>query len=258
MYLLYLDSSGLPDFPPPYGKGRDNWYVVAGLAIQHQDWENVYRGLSKVVAKYFPTIPAGGFEIRYGDLINKRGLWGSLTDIERKNCADDIFNLILSLKPVMFAVAIDKVSHYKKYSWGKRGPEHPRQLAVRFMVPRYSKFLQRIHDTGIMIYDSETAFNDRRLREFLVRGRLRGVVFEKNPFYDPLSVLMTQNRLEGVIETIFFIESHASPVVQLTDFCAYAIWTHFERQKSNRFNQIHQLFDQDQGKIYGLLIWSPK
>jgi len=104
MYLLYLDSSGLPDFPPPYGKGRDNWYVVAGLAIQHQDWENVYRGLSKVVAKYFPTIPAGGFEIRYGDLINKRGLWGSLTDIERKNCADDIFNLILSSLSIKFLI----------------------------------------------------------------------------------------------------------------------------------------------------------
>jgi len=125
LYLLFLDASGHSDFPPPYGKGRDTNYVLAGLAIQHQKWFSAYDGLEKIRRGFFPNTPQAFPEIRYGDLINKRGLWATLTDDQRKKLADDVFGLILSLEPVLFAIKVDKVKHFQRYIYSSTGRSHP-------------------------------------------------------------------------------------------------------------------------------------
>jgi Protein of unknown function (DUF3800) len=255
MYLLYLDASGHADFPPPYGRGKDTNYVLAGLAIQHTKWLSAWNGLEVIRRRYFPKIPQALPEVRYGDLINKRGLWATLTDGQRKQVADDIFNLIPTLEPILFAIKVDKIKHFLKYQTSSYGVEPSRQLTVRFMVPRFSKFLQRVGENGVMVYDSETVRIDQPLREFLFKGRLTGVVLQSNPNFDPTAFFRTQNKLDGLIETIFFVESRVSPMIQLADFCAYAVWSHFERKNSNRFNQIYPLFDHVGSTVYGLKEW---
>jgi len=253
MYLLFLDASGHSEFPPPYGRGKDTYYVLAGLAIKADRWFEAYTGLNQLCREYFPSCWSG-IEVHYGDLINKRGVWDRLTDKQRKEFADEVFKLIFQIEPTLFGIVINKVRHFEAY----KEPESPRQLAVRFMVPRFSKFLQRKEELGLMVYDSETITTDRPLREFLTRGRLHGVVRAANWDFNPDAMFQTQNRLEGIIETIFFLESKNSPGIQLTDFCAYAIWSKYERSNGNRFKEIYDLFDRADGKVYGLLVWEPK
>lgn len=253
MYLLFLDASGHSEFPPPYGHGKDTYYVLAGLAIHDSKWFDAYVGLSRICKDFFP-LGWAQMEPHYGDLINARGVWNRLSREQRKDFADRVFRLIHAINPTLFGIVIDKVKHFEGYVT----PEHPKQLAVRFMVPRFSKFLQRNKELGIMVYDSETVVTDRPLRDFLTRGRLHGVVREANWEFEPEVMLQTQNRLEGIVESIFFLESRSSSGIQLTDFCAYAIWSHFERQNSNRFNEIYNLFDRVGDDVYGLLVWAPK
>jgi len=252
MYLLFLDASGHSEFPPPYGRGKDNYYVLAGLAIKESKWFESYTGLNAICKKYFPS-GWEGVEAHYGDLINKRGVWNRLSDSQRKEFADGVFALIRSIEPTLFAIVIDKVKHFEGYKF----PETPRQLAMRFMVPRFSKFLQRTKELGIMIYDSEAISSDKPLREFLTKGRLQGVVREANWEFAPEAMFQTQNRLEGIVESIFFHDSKSSPGLQLTDFCAYAIWSKFERGNDVRFKEIRDLFDRVGASEYGLLIWAP-
>jgi len=253
MYLLFLDASGHSEFPPPYGRGKDTFYVLAGLAIKDSKWFESYTGLNEICREYFP---AGweGIEVHYGDLINKRGVWNRLADIQRKEFADKVFSLIKKIDPILFGIVINKVKHYEGYVH----PETSKQLAVRFVVPRFSKFLQRNKDLGIMIYDSEAVTSDRPLRDFLTKGRLQGIVTAANWEFDPNAMFQTQNRLEGIVESILFHDSKSSSGLQLTDFCAYAIWSKFERGNDARFKEIHPLFDRVGNTIYGLLVWEPE
>jgi hypothetical protein len=253
MYLLFLDASGHSEFPPPYGRGKDNYYVLAGVAIEHEQWFVAFKALHNLCTKYFPNCWSQ-IEVHYGDLINHRGLWDKLTGIQRKEFADTVFSVLASLNPTLFAMVIDKPKHFEAYTM----PEQPKQLAVRYMASRFSKFLQKRSESGIMIYDSEAVSSDRPLHDFLTKGRFKGLVMRANFDLKPEVMFQTQNKLEGIIESIFFIESKYSQGIQLADFCAYAVWSHFEHNKSNRLEQIMPMFDTVNGRNVGLYVWAPK
>lgn len=252
MYLLFLDASGHSEYPPPFGRGKDTFYVLAGVAIEHQLWFHAFNELHSLCTKYFGNCWSQ-IEVHYGDLINKRGLWNNLTDIQRLEFADGVFNLLPKLKATLFAMVINKPRHFNGY----KTPEQPKQLAVRFMASRFSKFLQRRKESGIMIYDSEAVSSDRPLHDFLTKGRFKGLVMQANWEYKPEVMFQTQNNLEGIIESIFFIESKYSQGIQLADFCAYAVWSHFERNNGKRFEEITPLFDTVGDRNVGLYVWSP-
>jgi hypothetical protein len=247
MKFLYLDAAGDPGYPAPYGRSNTKYYVLAGLSIDpEKDWVKCREKLSEIVRKHFPNKENSPKELHYSDLTSRRKPFDTLSDTGRKMMADEIFDLILELKPVLFAIVVDKLKHRQKYS----SPERPNILAIRFMVPRFSRYLKRISDQGILVYDSEERNINKELRNFLFEARDIGVVIQ------PAELLFyTQNYLDNLIETIFFVESHVSPVVQLADFCAHAIFLKYERGKTTRFNQIKNLFDSYQNVMYGLIEW---
>ena len=167
---------------------------------------------------------------------------------ERKKFADEIFSLGKSLDPVLFSVAIDKLAHYRKYIT----PEPPHKLSVRYIIPRFSKFVQRYNEIGLMIHDAE-GLSDSALRKFVSDSRRSGIVLQGNPDFNPFAMFQTDNKLEGLMETILFTESHTSPVLQLVDFYAYATFAHYERNQSIRFNEFHDLFDHVGNNYYGIV-----
>ena len=66
-------------------------------------YAEMHTGLNQIVVKYFRNVAPGSFEVKYGDLISKRGLWNGLTDLQRKNFADDIFSLVSQIQLVLFS-----------------------------------------------------------------------------------------------------------------------------------------------------------
>ena len=246
MHFLYLDASGGDDWPPPIGSSPTKFYVLAGLAIQPEYWDNAYSEITKLIEKFFPNPNKRPKELHYSELVARKGVFGLLSELERKKLADEVFRITKSIKPTLFAVVIDKLKHYHKYS----EPEPPKQLALRFIAPHFSKFLQRRKDVGIMIYDTTQARSDMFLRHFLEKARSVGIVLQT--WEDPLR---TQNQSDNVVESIFFLESHLSPIIQLVDFCAYAVFCKYERGRNERFNEIYSLFDRDDNTIWGLIEW---
>src|SRR5487761_681248 len=247
MKFLYLDAAGDLGYPEPYGKSNSKYYVLLGLSLDPvKDWIKARDGLSAIVRKYFPDQAQGPKELHYTDITSKKSPFDKLSGEQRKSISDEVFDLILDIHPTLFAIVIDKVAHRRKYA----SPEKPNILAVRFMVPRFSKYLERISDKGIMIYDSEERQINSQLRNFLFEARDTGVVLEPAQLW-----YYTQNKLDHLVETIFFIESNASPIIQLADFCAHVVFLSYDRGKSDRFNQIRGLFDNYQGRMYGIREW---
>ena len=249
MYLLYLDSSGDEGWPPPTGKSPTAFYCMLGMAIKPEQWRDIATKLDKLILKYFPEGRHRPKELHYSELIASKGPYRTLSSTERRSLADDVFELILEIKPTLFAVVIDKLAHYNKYVT----PEPPRRIGISFIIPRFDKFLKRKEDVGCLVLDSEEYKKDKKIRYYIHQARRNGIIRIGTVFWDPFR---TQSHFTNIIETCFFTPSELSPVIQLADFCSYATWSYYERKKGYRYNQILHLFDTEPtyGRV-GIKIW---
>lgn len=167
-YTLYLDAAGDPGWPPPFGKSRTNWYVLAGLAFTTQNDMEAKLGAEELLEKYVPDSernkwPDNNYEIHYHDIIFGINVFSHLQDFERKESSDKIFNLILGLKPqpIIFATAINKIQHKRKY--GHRA--YPvKILAMQATIHRFSMFLERENHIGSVVVDEEEYKKDKEVR----------------------------------------------------------------------------------------------
>jgi hypothetical protein len=107
LYLLYLDASGDPGWPPPDGKSRTSWYVLAGLCLEESKWNPARAHATEIVERYFPPPTPPPRELRYSSLRAGARPYDSLTPANRVRLADDVFDAIRQLNPVLFAIAID-------------------------------------------------------------------------------------------------------------------------------------------------------
>jgi hypothetical protein len=164
----------------------------------------------------------------------KKSAWGYLSDDERKTITNDLINILLKVNPVLFATVIKKKEHYEKYHI----PEPISQLPLRYTVTRFSRFLNRIKDHGIIIYDTESGRSDINIRNFILKSREKGIIHQGDEFFNPMAGYRTQDNLECVIESIFFTDSQTSPVLQLVDWRAPAA-TPARRARTRRDSSDH-------------------
>ena len=247
--LLYLDASGDPGWPPPAGRSRTRWYVLAGLSLDDEKWNMAHWRVDRILHDHFGTRNLQCRELRYSSLVSGVRPFDALTNIERRMLADDIFKLIGDLKPVLFAAAIDKTSHKARFG---RDAISPKIWALQLVATRFDRHLSRKGTNGIMMMDAEEARKDRLLKELINESRRRGMI-PQSPALE--SQFAMKAKLTNLIESVLFVDSRDSPMIQLVDFCSYAIWNHFENRRSMRFEQLRRLFDSTDGDVHGLGIW---
>jgi hypothetical protein len=245
-YSLYLDASGDPGWPPPFGKSQIKFYVMAGLALTPEQDHKAHIETDRILNKYIPSARwaslADKYELHYHSLIRGKGIYSKLQRLELKAMADEVFDFLLDLKPVLFATVVDKVKQKLKYG---PGAYKPRRLAVRATIHRFCMFLDREKGVGSVIMDEEDYRKDKEIQEMVHRFRTFGITI-RGIRYQPLK----ESWLERVLNAINFTPSEMSPGIQLADFCSRSTWQHFERGKSNRFNQLSPLWDREQNRVY--------
>lgn len=249
MRLLYLDASGDPGWCPPDGNSRCRWYVLAGLVIGEAECRNADKRVSEVVEKYFDWTPPRPRELRCSSLLAGAKPFSELTEQERIELENDIFDLVLELGPTLFAAAIDKPAHKRKYG---SNAISPKIWALQLIAPRFEKFLNRVNEHGMIIMDAEEMRRDKDLRKLIRDGKRFGIILQSNISPDPFR---TDTTLPRVVESVMFMDSDESGIIQLADFCSHSIWKHFEKNTSHRFNQIYPLFDSVDEAVYGLKVW---
>ena len=234
-YNLYLDASGDPGWTEPWGKSPLRYYVMAGIALTPEMNHIAQEDVERILNKYIPwnirsQYPPEQFELHYEPLAGGRGIYKHLQPIERKNMADEVFDLISRLNPILFASVVDKTEMKIRYG---AGAFNPTRYAIRSTIDRFCFFLNRIKGLGSVVIDEEEYKKDKALREMIHSFRSSGMTitgFTYNP--------SRTNKLERILNTVSFSPSEMSAGIQLADFISRGTWLHFERGKSNRFHQL--------------------
>jgi hypothetical protein len=241
---LYLDSTGESGWNPPYGKSKNRYYTVAGLAITPESNLEAYREVDKILRKYIPRSEWDSpiFELCYHHLIRGKGIYRTLPHLQRKAMADEVFDLILGLKPILFATVINKLALKRRYGVNAFDPK---LLAMRATIHRFAMSLNREKAVGTVIMDEEEYRKDHLIQEMVKTFKKNGIII-RGYNYQPRYI----EKIDRIIDTISFTASNESSGIQLADFCARTTWQHFERNKSDRFQQLDSLWDRDGDNKY--------
>lgn len=231
---LYLDESGEKPWPEPWGHSKSRHYVLSGLLLTPEQDNAIHTSVPAIVAKFFPIPETCPSELHYGDIINKRGPYAELSDEARLAMANAVFDLILKVKPVLMGSVVDKQRMKQRYG---AHAHQPNEYAMRATVERFDRDLERMKCVGMVIMDTESFTADEALRKMVHRARAVGIKLG-GVNYLPGSDRMLKN----VLNSVGFSPSQMSPGIQLADFIAYATWSHFERSKSRRYEQISGLW----------------
>ena len=238
-YILYLDASGGVGWPAPYGNDPDRWYVQGGCALTPSMDRVAHVETERILSKYLHYREEGVRELRYSALIHGDGPYRWIRSRERLEMADEVFQLLLRLKPVLFATVLDKLV-YRELAG--TNAQNPREYAFASTVTRFCAFLERGLCVGYIVMDTEGFHRDREIQDFVRKVRRCA------PLPPDFSGLVPDTSLlEPLMNAPSFLPSECSPGLQLADFCSKAVFLHCARRKSGRFSQIRSLFEVDAG-----------
>ncbi|RNJ76150.1 MAG: DUF3800 domain-containing protein [Nitrosopumilus sp. D6] len=235
---MYLDASGDHGLPPPYGKSRTAWYSIAGMIMTPEQDSKAkdftVRILKKYISNEMKLEYPSKYELHYVDLLHGNNIYEKLESCEKKKMADELFDYLLELKPVIVAISINKLKFKEKYG---DDALDIKSLAIRSLLDKFSMYMEEHNMIGMAVWDEEAHKNDIKLREDFKKIRQSGVKIT-GYYYQP-----TRNsKLENILNTILFCPSDVSPGIQCVDFIVHSIWNHREKNKSNRYDQIEPLW----------------
>lgn len=196
------------------------------MASKPEDWHGISEGVSDIIKRYFVGLVPPK-ELHYSDLIHRKAPFNKINALP---LAGEVFDLIAKLNVTLFAMVINKEEHWKRYL----RPFPPPEYALEAMTNRFQRFLERQGAVGAMVLDRVGAADEALLKMF-ERFKTEGTMFQ---------------RPTRIIDTVFFTPSETSVLLQLADFCAYAVFSKFEHNKPKRFDQIQSKIDS-----YGLRVF---
>jgi Protein of unknown function (DUF3800) len=230
MHVLYVDDSGSA------GNPKENYFVLAGVAIFERRLYHLITALDRVVAG-FGLDESREIELHGTTMYNGRKEFYPVKRPEREKMIHDALGVITDRRAILrlFAVAVDKqvVS-----------PRDPVEIAFEEISNRFNLFLQRLNNgnapehsqRGLIVMD-ETAHEGRPqslARHFRINGGRWG-------------------HFRNLAEVPLFVDSKASRCVQLADLVAWATWRKYEMRDGRFFDQLVPKFDADGGVIHGLV-----
>ena len=229
MYLLYVDESGDPN------STNENHFVLGGVAIFERQIYHLNESLNELQRQFFPTA-TDLIEFHASDMYRRnKEPWHSLPREKCQQIVDSVYRVISESHPmgtVLFSVVID------------RGFQSVTDLVGRAfeeLCNRFDLYLTRLHregneQRGLVLLD-ESRYEDR-LRQLLVTYRTTGTRF---------------GTIYNIPETPVFTASHNSRILQLADFCSWAVFRRYERGDTSHLDKIISKFDTVDGIIHGLV-----
>ncbi len=208
MYLLYVDESG------DTGLKGSTHLILAGAALFEGKWRWVRNDIEALLAK-FPTASDRPRGLHASEVRKGRGPYSKLTQDQRDQLLNEACAILrnLGVKEItLFGIVIDKPWWFDRNP-GKTGDELYLE-AFEDLVSRFDYYLRRRHEEGqpakgLIIADPRHQSFCRALKSALQHFHAAGTQWAK---------------LQNVIETVLFLESHESPVVQLADLTSYSLW----------------------------------
>lgn len=226
--FLYLDESGDDGYPEPHGKSESRYFVYAGAIVDAEQNLELKEGVEYILSYHFDT---QGLkrpeELHYGALINERGAYNQLEGIQFKELADDVFELITQVEPTIVATVMDKSKQFEEYE----DPAHPKSYSFRWTVERFQYYLEKENNAGMVIADAEEGQIDTRIQNLLNDAKHEGISIIKDK----------GSRIPRIMDSVALTPSELSPGIQIADFIAYSVFSKYNRDKGDRFEEISHL-----------------
>ena len=228
MRLFYLDESGNTgtqlDAQQPI-----HWIVAIGFSPT--EVKQVEDAMLLLALKYFPNqARRASFEFHGGDLFSGRGECQALRVEQRVALYGELLGLLKPNNAVIFVHGIDKQLHQQRAVAKNYLAEHPHKLAAMYLCERIDEWLEKQSTSqqpiyGLLVADEQKEV-DRDMAARFADWRNFGTDFGYRP-----------RKLRFLLDTIHFVPSHNSWLIQLADCVAYVRNRHAKVLREKGSNQ---------------------
>lgn len=212
MHLLYVDESG--ETGVDLHTKEQPVFVMAGLAVSDEKWRKTEGFVAVAVSKALGEELPDGFELHACDLLAPAGCgFFEGMDRDRRNAlALDLLEIVAE-RHQLFISAIHKKRLVElpppTTPWDAAW-DVPWQIGFAVVLTMFEDFLQGpntgVTSRGLVIVDHHPQYLDVVRQHSFARRQAPG-----------------WRRIKKVIEVGYSIESHANPLIQLTDLVAFVV-----------------------------------
>lgn len=235
MYIVYLDESGVPN---GWNNNQDH-FVLGGIAVHEGQIWRISEALNKIQSKFFPDISTP-IKFHATDINSgKPTPFRELPKNQRQDLLQDVYNLISGIeypKAVLFATAMHRTA--------VRNSDQVLRDTFEDVVQRVNTFLVRLNNAGnpqkgLLIIDRATS-TECKYRTLITEFRNAGTQY---------------GYLGNIVDIPYFSQSSDTRLLQIADFCAYAVFRYYVREDHRFLDKILHRFDKrsvDSSRIDGL------
>ena len=226
MYIIYLDESGTHK--------ESRHFVLAGLAVFERDTYHLAQAMDGLQRKYFPQhthpINLHASALAAPDEQAEEPFNG-LSSEDRLGLLREVYPIIAASQCRLFGVVIEK-SHIS---------DNPYERAFEDIVSRFDQMLRRF---------------------FLQNNQQRGLFVVAESGYREnlecwpvklLNMVTAGGETHNLADIPYFAPAASMLLLQLADFVSNSVYRRYEHRDYRTFDTIMPRFDQEGGRVHGLM-----
>jgi hypothetical protein len=240
--LLYIDESGKSGIRDP----NQPYFVLSGIVVDDSKWRQIESHLEKEIESIVPRkLRPAGWELHMADIEAGKGHFKAMRRADRRALVEAVVSTIEKFDLTLLIMIVDKAQLSKRRRQSALGADH---WAYEFMVERYQHLLRRRRAIGIVVGDEQKGAEALSRTDHALWRR---------------SGTSALKKVDRVLETVFFLPSHYSLMLQMADVVAWwanramrlaakgspepAVWTRLTAHVDTHAN----------GKVVGYKVWPP-
>ena len=230
MHLLYLDDSG------SVANAGEEYLVLGGVSVYEAQVGWITRRLDEIAESIHPEGNPHLVEFRASEIFSRRRpAWKHLSKDAARGAIKSVLR-VLGDEAYDSAHAFACVVHKDSYP-----DADPMRMAFEDLCSRFDTYLETLarggnRQHGLVILDKSTY--ETKLQAMALELRTTGTQWGR--------------RIRHVADTPFFVDSHASRVIQLADHVAYAVFRRFQAKDTQYFDCIARKFYSVDNVVHGL------
>lgn len=162
-YRLYIDESGDHTYYELVDPAK-RYLGLTGIFIEGEYYRTIFQPeMERLKQKHFPHSPDEPVVLYREDIINRRGPFWRLRDMEKRQAFnEDFLRFVKEQDYRIITVVIDKKSHSERYS---EVAYHPYHYCLAVLLERYCGFLNFYDARGDVLAESRGGTEDQQLKE---------------------------------------------------------------------------------------------
>lgn len=161
-YRLYVDESGDHTYYDLEDTAK-RYLGLTGIFIESEYYRNTFQPrMEELKQKHFPHSPDEPVILHREDIINRRGPFWRLRDMEKQRAFNEDFLQFVEAQDYRtITVVIDKKTHIERYS---EAAYHPYHYCLATLLERYCGFLNFYNARGDVLAESRGGREDQQLK----------------------------------------------------------------------------------------------